>query len=649
MPEINQLTKPSSFCKDTEIEFVGSNKISDLDIVRILMQWKKKPTEELKLDLPYIHKYIDDFEGNDRHLSIEGEEFLEKHKDLVEQVSLELDLFEKKQILLPSDGKLVSEFSKEVGNYFFGHKILFFRPADKCVVRLEKSSVDNIGKKILSFHEVKKEDFVTFIERFFVPCVEKKVYEDGEVIDTEMKPKSMKTDISAVTLVSSQFTGSLPMITNIFNVPMPFLIDGQLVFPQKGYDCKLRSWMPQDAPEIDTTVTLEKAVCAIKDIFSEFCFKSEQDRTNAIAGFITPFLRGLYPRMTCRTPIFFYKANRERAGKDYCAGLAGILYEGVVSDESPLTDDEEFRKRTLSIFKLGKNRRHLANNKGYLNSAQLEMFSTSENWTDRQLGASVSLTFPNTHEISLSANTGITYTPDLANRSIFINLFLDIEDPNRRQFTRPDLHGYVKEHRSELLSCIYALVREWHSKGMPSGKTPFTSFPEWARVCGGIMEVAGLGDPCLSNDDNASIGGDTETRDMKRLFELSYEKWTDMWIEKKVIMDEIEMPDSDFSDLFSWLDWGNNSRSARTKFSLMLRKFVGREMSGIKIIEQDNRQASRIKYMFRKTANVDNVDNVQQPRHYAGDGNIYNICGGEKDSEVSNVSTHDSDKHEEEF
>ncbi len=49
---------------------------------------------------------------------------------------------------------------------------------------------------------------------------------------------------------------------------------------------------------------------------------------------------------------------------------------------------------------------------------------------------------------------------------------------------------------------------------MKPGSQPFASFPEWARVVGGIMENAGLGTP-MSNDLQNDVGGDTETKSMK--------------------------------------------------------------------------------------------------------------------------------------
>ena len=83
----------------------------------------------------------------------------------------------------------------------------------------------------------------------------------------------------------------------------------------------------------------------------------------------------------------------------------------------------------LWTLKSGRGRIHSSNNKGYINSAELERAAIAEVITDRQLGSNTMLAYPNTLELSMSANTGITYTPDLAARCVFVNLQFGEEDP----------------------------------------------------------------------------------------------------------------------------------------------------------------------------------------------------------------------------
>lgn len=523
--------------------------------------------------------------------------------------------FERKQIALPGDGRSVSKFAEELGEFFNTKTILFYRPVERQVVKLELREIaEEDSRKLLVFQPVKNTEFITFIERYFDVGLEKKIYGNTAFLSKSMSPNTAE----AILVSEYQFRNKLPTIEKILNVPKPFFKNGILRFPKEGYDPEFKSWLPHDAPTINPEMTLSEAKETLEKIYKEFCFTSPQDLVNAIAGLLTPFCRGLYVRETCRTPIFFYKANRERAGKDYCAGITGILYEGTAIEDPPIvngkeSNDEELRKKTFSQLKVGRMRIHSSNNKGHLNSAILESIATSENWEDRQLGSNLMLNFPNTLEISVSANTGITYTPDLAARCIFVNLFFASEDPNQRNFQQPNLHEWVANQRGVILSALFALVKNWSDSGMPAGSKPFTSFPEWARVVGGIMEAAGYTNPCLPNDTSDGVGGDSETKDMKRLFELCYANWGENWIEKKMVTDQFDIVGSDFTDLFVWLKWDKEPDSARMKFGKLLLKFKGRELSNIFLEVQEKSNSSR--NLFRWTRNPDFLKNLkpQQP------------------------------------
>jgi len=165
---------------------------------------------------------------------------------------------------------------------------------------------------------------------------------------------------------------------------------------------------------------------------------------------------------------------------------------------------------------------HFSNNKGHINNSVFESAITSKFWSDRMLGRNEMVNIPNEIDFSLSGNIGVTYTPDLANRCRFINLFLEIEDANSRKFGNPKLHETILKDRENILSALYSLVRNWYDNGKPEGSIPFTSFSDWAEVCGGIMECAGYNSPCITDKNNLEVAGDSETSDMKQLFEICY-------------------------------------------------------------------------------------------------------------------------------
>jgi len=550
----------------------------------------------------------------------------EKVKEILEMAGYkepkeDFDL-QRVEISLPAPGKLISEFAKELSEVLKTKNTLFYRIASKDVIEVVRTQEKETGDEYLSFKEVSPERFVTHIETFINPIRARETQ-----FGIYNKKASITPAVAKIVLKSEIVESSLPTIKRIFPVPIPIIYEDELTFPKKGYDSRFSSFTPFDSPEIRTDIPLQEAKEIINQIYGEFCFEDRQSFLNAIANLLTPFLRGLFPRFSTRTPIWLYMANRERAGKDYCADIVGIVYEGFALQEPPISsgeksgnNNEELRKKILSALLCGRKRLHFANNKGYINNAVFEGVITSEKYSDRALGRNEILTFDNEIEFSLSGNIGIGFTPDLANRSLFVKLFLDIEDANAREFNNPNLHAWVRENRGLILSALYSLVKNWFDKGCPSGTTPFASFPDWARICGGIMESAGYESPCTRNQESLGLGGDSETRDMKILFEEMYKRKPEQW----VLISEIKEVVESCEDIFSNLDF--SQKSSQTIFGNKIKKFIGRVFSDItlKINKDINQRASRQEYMFSKKivekdkskifGNVGNIGNTQLPK-----------------------------------
>ena len=505
------------------------------------------------------------------------------------------------ELELPKAGKIISKFAKEVSESFKGERILFFRTNSKEVVEICKIK-DKGELRYNGFSPMTAARFITLAEKFFVPVVEKPLTDfTGKFQGTTLKEKSMSAELCNTLLQSHELQDSLPNVVRIFNTQLPILYKGKLTFPKKGFDERFNSFLPHDCPEISNPdMTLEEAKEVIDNMLSEFCFENPEDRTNAIAGLLTPGLKGIFKTFNSRTPIFCYLANRERAGKDYLAGITGIIYDGMALEDSPISygsgsnnNNEELRKKILSVMKVGRRRLHFANNKGHLNSAVIEQISTNSHFADRALGKNEILDFPNELDISMSGNVGITFTPDFMNRSIFCNLFLDIEDANLRKFNNPDLHNWVLENRGIVLSAIHCLIKNWVKNKSPDGSVPFASFPEWARVCGGVMETAGYDNPCKKSKKQLLIGGDTETKDMKGLFEQCFNRHPNEFIK----MDRIKEIMRTEEDLFPHINL--EERAGQIKFSVMFRKYIGRLFTGIRL-EVDNleNKGQRANYRF---------------------------------------------------
>lgn len=512
----------------------------------------------------------------------------------------------KESIELPGNDTLVSEFASGLVGRLGKEHILFYRQDSRQVVELGMVK-DAKGEIIQTgFIPIRASRFITLIEKYFWPWAT--IYKKGG--GSFQVKKSMNKDCGNTVLESHVFQEGLPNINRIFTVQNPVILNDKLTFPNVGYDPRFNSWLPENAPKIsDMDMDLDVAKDIIYKIFSEFCFETKQDYMNAISALLTPLLRGLFKSgFNTRTPVYCYEANRERSGKDYLAGITGILYEGHALEEPPISNGEyrssgsndELRKKLVAAMISGRKRLHFSNNKGHLNNSVLESVTTAERYSDRLLGKNESVTFDNELDFSFSGNLGITLTPDLANRTIFIKLFLEIEDANKRMFETPNLHGWVTDNRDLLLSAMYSLVNNWFKKGCPDGSVPFASFPEWARICGGVMEAAGYENPCKKSKEEVGISIDTETDEMKELFELCYKNSPDTEMDKNDVKTLVMN-----SNIMPYMQWEN--RSTQTKFGIKLNKFVGRILSDIRLeVTNKSVRSSRWKYKFGK--NMGNID-----------------------------------------
>ena len=552
-------------------------------------------------------------------------------------------------IELPGNGVLVSEFADKLAPVFKNKNLLFYREDLSSIVEIKNNE----------FKEVKPIRFITLIEKYFIPWV-KRFNKSGGSFEID---HSIPQLISNAVLASPNFEEGILKIERIFPVQIPIIYQNKLTFPQKGYDERFNSWTLPTSPNIRTDMSLKDAKTILYKIYNEFCFQSNQDYVNAIAGLLTPNLRGLFSNFNVRTPFKAYLANRERAGKDFCAGINGIVYEGRYIEETPISTGEykssgtndELRKKIMSAFIQGRRGLHFANNKGRLNNAVLEGVLTNPIYSDRILGSNKMGTFSNEMDFSCSGNIGITLTPDLINRTIFIRLFLDIEDANARNFKNPLLHEWVENNRGEILSALFTLIKNWINKGMKPGTLPFASYPEWARICGGIMEAADLGNPCVKDKiANQGISLDPESEEMKILFETMYEKYPEEYVDKKIIELLIRGSNTD-NTLMPFIDW--EKKSDQTKFGMKLNKNVGRLFSDIRlIVENQNIRTTRWKYKFTKeksTFNKEEIFKIKEDNNLDGHlghlrhllpspANSYlkrNITIGENVAKVAKVAT----------
>lgn len=526
----------------------------------------------------------------------------------------------KPTLILPGcDNTLISDFAENLASIISNKKVIFLKTTEDMIVEIIVNEIDDKTKNYnVIFKEVTPSRFIDIIERYA---------RTHKVTMFGTKQSSIKKSDTETLLSSQIIKDNLQKICRIFPVQIPIIHEGKLELPKKGYDERFKSYTLLTSPEIKTDMPIEQAKKVIYNIYKEFCFKKKEEkeeelnisRIMAISHLITPFIQGIMPRFNTRTPIFFYEANRERAGKDYCAAIPGIVYEGINSQDPPICTDNknnnetsELRKKVTTMLRSGRRRFHSANNRGSIKNEVLEALATNEVWIDRLLGGNTEICLPNELTISLSANTGYTTTADMVNRCRFIRFHLDIENANERKFVNTDLHEKIFSDRSNILSAIYAVIREWFNAGMPNSSLPFASYPYWSNIVGGLMEFNGMGNPCIIDNDEFFVA-DSETKDMKLLFELCYDRWPQQWIHKREIMDYIvklrnpnyvsegDLVAVDNGVVEFFMEYNLEVNNDRNSFAKMFNKMVGRIFSDIKLVKKKASKSENDCYQFVKS------------------------------------------------
>ena len=556
------------------------------------------------------------------------------------------------QIVLPALGRAHGEFGRELGSQI-APSLDLFKFSNQVVEIVTVPAADNAGAipgHMIS--TIKAAELVTAVER----TVETGVLKEDDAGDEVFVPKSMSEQDARITLVSGFFSSYLPLITRVLDVPVPHLTDdGKIVYPKPGYDERFGTWLNPHSPQIRSMGHSEALRWLLIDLFGMpehggFWWQDEQARIHALARFITPFCRGLMGWK--RTPLWIFDGNREGCGKDTCADLTHIAYTGRSIICAPLSKDcdDEMRKRITSALMSGSRFFHLANMKGHVRYASLEAATDNSGvWEDRRLGASETLTLPNETEFSFSANNA-TWEPDIERRCRRIRLRFTPDDINGHRYRHHDIKGWVRQHRAELLSAIATLVHEWVRQGCPAGPTPFTSFPEWGRVVGGILQCAGLPDPCLPHEENQS-SGDQATKAMRDFFVLAFEHFGDREVLKKEFQAFIQ-ENEDVHELFDWLDFA--ARRGLISFGRTLTKFDKRELGGITFrLKQTSKNCASYRF-FRddrggfpsislNPSNMDSGSSNTAPKQGIRDvgGKSHTLYMGEKNSDEKNKNKND--------
>jgi len=404
----------------------------------------------------------------------------------------------KPTLKLPGDGHLVSAFAAELGGMLSSHS-LFARKG--CAFTL-----DHAGQK---FELAKPEWLRTWVEKHVVPYV---VTKAGKI---ELKiAKTMSDDNARAVLASEQFLDQLPNVERFHPCPMPWIREnGRLELLPTGIDEESATYTADPGFPIKP-MPLSDARAVLDFLLEEFAWPEDGGRSKAVqlSAMLTVFAGGIMPQAATR-PVFFFVANSEGSGKTLLAIIVGMPYRETPVEAAP-KDETEWQKKLLAVVIAGRRLLLLDNLKGHLNSPSLEAYTTSPHFSGRILGGSREFTGEAGATI-LATGNGLTITPDLRRRSLFVELFMQELRAEDRKFKRRLTPATITKLRPDVLSALWTLVSEWDKAGRPKASRMISSFPEWCDTIGGIVEFAGYGCPTAPAEIEGM--GDTDTADFAKL------------------------------------------------------------------------------------------------------------------------------------
>ncbi len=295
----------------------------------------------------------------------------------------------------------------------------------------------------------------------------------------------------------------LPSLEGITETPT-LRPDGSIL-DRPGYDAATRlCYVPAlhfEHPRIPDHPTDEEVRQAAAFIagnpFVNFPFHSDADLATAWAGLITPMVR---PAIDGCVPLFLIDSPQKGTGKGLLVDVSAIVATGEVAPASPPPKreaEDEWRKRITSQLRKGAGICVIDNVVDPLEAGSLAALFTAQLWEDRVLGTNTTITLP-ARAVWYATGNNLRVRGDLERRAVWCRLDAKEARPWQREgFKHPDLQGWARSHRSELVGAVLTLARAWTVAGRPGPRasTPtLGGFERWRHVVGGILHVAGVPD-----------------------------------------------------------------------------------------------------------------------------------------------------------
>ena len=275
--------------------------------------------------------------------------------------------------------------------------------------------------------------------------------------------------------------------------------DGSLL-AVPGYDATTGLYLDTNGttfPPLPAHPTLDDARTAIghlQEAVKDFPFTDTWHFSATLAAMLS---------LVCRfavmgnVPLFAIRANTRGSGKSLLADVISLIGTGRAAPRWPqVTEDEEERKRLLTVALAGYPCLHIDNVTRPLGSPALDMALTAPSFSDRILGKHESREAP-LSMVWLASGNNMQFQGDTARRIVPIDLDPKMERPEERtDFTHTPLIPWIQQERPRLTIAALTMVKAYFEAGCPAqGITAMGSFEPWSDLIRQALVWGGEPDP----------------------------------------------------------------------------------------------------------------------------------------------------------
>lgn len=382
---------------------------------------------------------------------------------------------------------------------------------------------------------------------------------------------------------------TLPSLTGLVNCPV-IRMDGS-VLDKPGYDEITGLYADFDTSSFPTVATNPdrqaalEALAFLKSAIDEFPFKTNVDRSVALAAMLTAVLR---PSVR-NAPLFAFSAPTPGTGKSTLADLIGIMATGQTCAAMDYNQDEaEFKKALGTILLEGTPVALIDNIIGELNNSFFNSILSQETVSMRILGFSKSAKL-STNLLWLATGNNLTVYGDMTRRALFCTLDAEVEKPADRIFRR-DIYQWADSHRGELVNAALTVLRAYQVAGKPLPKpfTPMNNYNAWSHWVRGALLWLGKADPKESQLEIEAH--DPEREALRSVLQAWYEHWGDQCVTTKdllrrgtIINDEPDAQEAFYQTLFEAIPHGRELTGRQ--LGKWLARHEDRVIDGLKLVD----------------------------------------------------------------